>query len=191
MLSDFRHLLTSPEGEKMCAMVSSGFYDKSRLGMSLFQVLGLEWDEMNAWTSSLSGEVFPQTCTWSIGFWENMMGIFSDESLSLELRRQQLLLKEQFRAPINPEAIRQGVMMLTGAKDVEVLDFQEPYSFSVYVLELPDDFSGEEAVWRWIYERKPSHLRFLLYFTSVEYHSITLQSTGVFSSFVATSGLEE
>lgn len=186
-MRDYLHLLTSPEGEKMRAMVTEGFYDKSPLGTSLFQVLGLEWDEMAFWSSSLSSEIFPQTCSWSIGFWEDLLGIFSDETLSLETRRQQLLLKEQFRAPINPESIRLGVMALTGATLVEVEDFVGAYCFRVDIQGLEDDFSGKEAVWRWIQDRKPSHLRFFLYFTHVEYQSLSLESGGAFSAFVSVS----
>lgn len=153
---------TSPSALRMLQMVTAGFYDNSRIGQSIFQAMGEEWDEMSTWATELPQELFPQTSTWSISYWEELYGITVDESLSLALRRQQIMAKVLYRAPINPETIRRGVSALTGC-EVEVTDFVAPYTFSVTVHHT-DPVQNMTEVWEYIYNMKPSHLRFHLYF---------------------------
>ncbi len=154
---------TSDSALRMLKMVTAGFYDNSRIGQSFFQAMGTEWDEMEAWGTELHRELFPQTSTWSIGDWEELYGIETDETLSLELRRQQIMAKVLYRAPINPETIRRGVAALT-ACEVEVEDFLEPYTFSVTVHH-EEEVENMTEVWAYIYGIKPSHLRFRLFFS--------------------------
>ncbi len=148
---------------RMLQMVTAGFYDNSRIGQSIFQAIGQEWDEMRTWTTDLHLELFPQTCTWSIAWWEYLYGITPDESLSLSLRRQQIMAKVLYRAPINPETIRRGVSALTGC-EVVVEDFTAPYSFTVTVHH-QESVPNMAEVWDYIYQIKPSHLRFSLFFS--------------------------
>lgn len=155
--------MDSPEAIRMLRMVTLGFYDHSRIGLWFFQSLGLEWDEMADWAQNLRDEIFPQTCTWSVSLWEERYGILPDESLSLALRRQRIMAKAQYRAPINPETIRLVVSLLTGVEDVTVRDFTEPYGFEVYV-KSQEEVSNLVEVWGRIYEMKPSHLRFRLFY---------------------------
>ncbi len=154
---------TSDSALRMLNMVTSGFYDNSRIGQSFFQAMGEEWDEMFDWATEMPQELFPQTSTWSISWWEELYGITTDESLSLAMRRQQIMAKALYRAPINPETIRSGVAALTGCKDVEVEDFVSPYTFHVRVKH-EADLSNMVEVWQYIYDIKPSHLRFCLFF---------------------------
>lgn len=155
--------VTSPSALRMLQMVTAGFYDKSCIGQSIFQVIGAEWDEMNTWSTELHQELFPQTATWSIAYWEELYGIKVDESLSLELRRQQIMAKVLYRAPINPETIRRGVSALTGC-EVEVKDFVAPYTFYVTVHH-QQAIPNMTEVWEYIYGIKPSHLNFRLFFS--------------------------
>lgn len=168
-LADWAYV-DSPSGERMLAMVSSGFYDNSRIGQSMFQAMGLEWDEMKTWSTDLHGEMFPQTCTWSVALWEDLYGIASKESLSLVTRRQQIMARALYKAPINPETVRRGVVALTGCEDVVLEDFVAPYTFSVTVNHTAN-LENMADVWGYIHSIKPSHLSFRLYF---------LQETPVF-----------
>ncbi len=155
--------VTSPSGQNMLQMVTAGFYNNSSIAQWIFQVLGQEWDEMSYWTQELYQEIFPQTCTWSIDWWEWHYGVTSDSSLSLETRRQRLLAHMMTRAPINPEVLRSGVASLTGCPLVEITDFSAPYSFWVTVPhEKPIETMG--MVWSYLHTIKPSHLSFRLFF---------------------------
>ena len=61
------NIIHSPEAETFLRMVTKGFYDRSYIGLWLFEVMGREWDEMRSWSENLKSEIFVQTCTWSIG----------------------------------------------------------------------------------------------------------------------------
>lgn len=158
--------MESPEALRMLNMVTKNFYDESRIALWFFEALGREWDEMSSWSKDLHYEIFPQTCTWSIYIWEEMYGITPDDRLSLEVRRQQVMSKVLYRAPINPEAIRIVVQLLTEAEEVTVTDFVAPYTFEVIVTS-QWQITNMVEVWEYIYKIKPSHLSFRLYFKLV------------------------
>lgn len=147
----------------MLAMVTTDFYNCSRVGMYLFQALGLEWDAMASWSKDLNFEIFPQTCTWSIGIWESLYGIESDESFSLEVRRKKVLEKVLYQAPISPQALEGMLYFCTGADEVVVRDFTAPYSFEVSI-KYQGEISNMIDIWEFIYRVKPSHLSFRLFF---------------------------
>lgn len=147
----------------MLLMVTAGFYDRSHIALRLFQAIGEQWDEMEDWVSGLWAELFPQTCTWSVGYWENLYGIRSEESLSLSLRRQQVMARVLYQAPMNPETVRRGVVALTGCEDVVLEDFVAPYTFHVTVNH-PSNLENMADVWGYLWEMKPSHLSFRLFF---------------------------
>lgn len=146
----------------MLSMVTKNFYDRSALALRFFQGLGEEFDEAAAWVEALKWESFPQTCTWSVGLWEFLYDITSDERLSLDVRRQQIMARVLYRAPINPETIRAVVVALTGANGVELNDFVAPYTFEV-IVEHDEPIENMTQVWEFVYRMKPSHLSFRLY----------------------------
>ncbi len=137
--------------------VTRGFYDKSYLGLWLFQVMGLELDNKSQYVQSLKDEAFPQTADWSLDFWEQAYGLPIDKQMHTEQRRQRLLNKIQEKAPINPERMRLVAKNLTGA-DAEVLEFVAPYTFKI-VLQLSEELTIDyEAFYKYMRRIKPSHL---------------------------------
>lgn len=174
----------------MLQMVTAHFYDYSRIGLSIFEAIGLEWDEMAQWARGLQGEIFPQTCTWSIAIWEERFGITPDDRLSLETRRKNLMMKEQYRAPINPEAIRRVVAILSGSEDVEVHDFIAPYTFEI-VVNHTENLQNMTDIWWYIYKMKPSHLSFRLYFNLISTVEHTLHSGLHYGRWMHTTILEQ
>lgn len=151
-------IINSPEAETFLRMVTKGFYENSYTGLWMYETIGQEWDEMRKWAEGLKDEINPQTCTWSIGIWEWVYGIETDEALQLEYRRQRILAKILGTKPINPEAIRRGVAKITGC-DVDITDFVRPYCFAlkVHMQEDGDDLPYE-SVREYIRKVKPSHL---------------------------------
>lgn len=85
-------IIHSPEAETFLQMVTKGFYDRSYIGLWIYEVIGREWDELRRWSEGMRTEIHPQTCTWSIAVWEWVYG-FGDENMTLPLRRQRLLQK--------------------------------------------------------------------------------------------------
>jgi hypothetical protein len=155
---DINSIITSPEAERMRRMATKGFYDKSRLGLWLYEAIGREWDEMGEWARGLRHEIFPQACTWSIGIWESAYGFEPGDAMPLERRRQRILAKIQSRPPINPEAIRRGVEAFTGDW-ARVTENVAPHTFDVAVQSTRAQFA---EVRKYIRDIKPAHLAFTL-----------------------------
>jgi len=151
-------IIRSPQAERMKGMVTKGFYDRSRIGLWMFEAMGREYDDMARWAQELRLEAFAQTCTWSIGIWEWVYGFEQDDSLSLEFRRQRLFAHIIGAAPINPEAIQRSVAAFTGA-NVEIIENPGTYTFEVVInpTENPLSYIGAR---RYIRSIKPSHLSF-------------------------------
>lgn len=151
-------IIRSPEAEAFLRMVTQGFYDRSYIGLWLFEVIGREWDEMRSWSDELKQEIFVQTCTWSISIWEWVYGFEPDETMTLEERRQRILNHVHGVRPINPEAIRRSVSEIAGA-EADVIDFVGPYRFEV-VLHPKSAPLPYEKILKFIRDSKPSHLSF-------------------------------
>lgn len=159
---DLEGIIRSPSAETFLRMVTKGFYDNSYIGLWMYEVIGREWDEMRKWSEGLKDEINPQTCTWSIGIWEWVYGIETDESLPIEYRRQRILAKIIGVRPINPEIIRRGVAALMGGEpdEVEVNDFVGPYRFEVILHPSGKSPFNYARIFEYVQEIKPSHLAF-------------------------------
>ena len=155
---DLDGIIRSPSAETFLLMVTKGFYDNSYTGLWMYEVIGREWDEMREWAEELKDEINPQTCTWSIGIWEWVYGIKTDETLQLEYRRQRILAKILGTKPVNPEVIRRGVARIIGC-DVDITDFAGPYRFALKIhMQEDGDALPYGLVREYIRIVKPSHL---------------------------------
>ena len=156
-----KDIIQSEEARAFLRMVTKDFYADSYTGLWIFEVIGREWDDLRSWADGLIFEAYPQTCTWSIDIWEWMYGIPSNPSLSIELRRQNLMAKIRSTKPINPETIRRGIASLIGREtdEVEVDDLAGPYRFKITILASPEEYRATE-LYKWVRTVKPSHLAF-------------------------------
>ncbi len=151
-------IIHSPEAETFLHMVTKGFYDNSYTGLWMYEAIGREWDEMRTWADEMKREINPQTCIWSIGIWEWVYGIATDETLQLEYRRQRILAKVLETKPVNIEVMRHGVARITGC-DVDITDFAGPYSFALKIHMLENgNVIPYNSVREYIRKTKPSHL---------------------------------
>ena len=143
----------------MRQMVTSGFYDRSYIGLWLFEVIGREYDDMAMWAREVRREAFPQTCTWSIAIWEFVYGIDPDDTLPLDFRRERILSRRLSRPPINPARIEATLSALTG-EPVSITENVAPYTFAVTVGETDETIYDFRAALKQLRQMKPSHLSF-------------------------------
>ncbi len=153
------NIISSPSAERMRRMVTEGFYDRSRIGLWMFEVMGREYDDMALWAQTIYLEAFPQTCTWSIAIWEWLYGIASDDSLTLEARRRQLLTKKLRRQAISPARIETMLSALTGVP-VALQENIAPYTFAVRLDESALAASNLDKMYSLLRAIKPSHLSY-------------------------------
>ena len=149
----------------------SPIYDKSYIAKWIFQVMGLEIDEAWQFIEELRLQAFPETATWGITYWEQRYNIPPDESLSLEERRQRVIIKRGKRSPMNPARIERIVRDVTGREDM-VTEQNGEYTFYISILPGESTVDYQELI-DTIKSVKPSHLAFkVLFETDV---SMTIQ----------------
>ncbi len=146
---------TSPAAKRMIKTVSP-IYDKSYVGKWLFQVMGLEMDEAWKFLEELRLQAFPETATWGIVYWEQRYHIPPDDSLTIEERRQRVIIKRGKRRPMNPARIEQFTRDVSGRQTV-VTEHNEDYVFFVAILPGEAEVDYHELI-KTIRSVKPSHL---------------------------------
>jgi hypothetical protein len=162
---------TSSAAKRMLKTVSP-IYDKSYVAKWIFQVMGLEIDEAWKFIEELRLQAFPETATWGILYWEQRYNIPPDDSLSIEERRQRVIIKRGKRSPMNPARIEQFTRDVTGRQTI-VTEPDGSYVFSIAIL--PGEATVDyQALIDTIKSVKPSHLSFnVLFQTDV---TLTIQA---------------
>jgi hypothetical protein len=169
---DLEKFPTSPAAKRMMKTISP-VYDKAYVGKWLLQVMGMEIDEAWKFFEELRLQAFPETATWGIVYWEQRYHIPPDDNLTIEERRQRVIIKRGKRAPMNPARIEQFTRDVTGRQTV-VTEQNGEYVFSIAILPGESEVDYHELI-KTIKSVKPSHLSFnVLFQTDV---GLTIQST--------------
>jgi hypothetical protein len=155
-------MITSSKGKQMFQAVSPIYY-QSIIMQSIFQVIGTEWEDIDEIVGEILLQLFPQTATWGLRYWEELLNIPANESIPIEKRRSLVMTRIKLRAPMTPARISSAVKSLAGqiADFVEVVENVEPHVFRVVVgaKESGIDYLG---IYREIKRIKPSHESFYL-----------------------------
>lgn len=152
---------TSPAAKRMLKTVSP-IYDNAYVAKWIFQVMGLEIDEAWQFIEELRLQAFPETATWGIEYWEQRYHIPPDENLSLEERRQRVIIKRGKRSPMNPARIERIVRDVTGREDI-VTEDNGTYTFHISILPGESTVDYQELI-NTVRSVKPSHLSFTVLF---------------------------
>ena len=112
----------------MLGYVSEGFYDKSYVGKWIYQVMGLEYDEMQDIVESLAVQFFPETATWGLMYHEIKWGLPVRENLPYEERRKLIYMKRDCKTPMTPYRMERYLENITGL-EVHVNDADDPGKF--------------------------------------------------------------
>ena len=162
---------TSEAAVRMLDSVSNGFYDKSYVGKWMYQVMGLEMDEVRKIFTELPYQAFPETATWGLRYHEQKYVLPVRENLPYEERRKYIYNKRDIRTPMNPYRM-EVILGNTIGRKVHVDDESGPVNTLAVEVE-----SGENAVdvttaIKRLKAIKQSHVSFTLRFTSVAYLEI-------------------
>lgn len=169
---DLEKFPTSPAAQRMIKTVSP-IYDKSYVGKWIFQVMGMEIDEAWKFMEELRLQAFPETATWGIVYWEQRYHIVPDDNLTIEERRQRVIIKRGRRAPMNPARIERFTRDVTGREAI-ITEHGEDYIFFISILPGESEVDYSELI-KTIRSVKPSHLSFrVLFQTDV---NLTIQAT--------------
>lgn len=122
--------------------------------MWLLQVVGYALDDCVSCTDQYLAQVTPQTATWTLSFWETEYDIIPDPAWDLEQRRQNIMAKMRYKAPITPKKLEDMVSATIGHR-VEVTENVDKNKFRVFVYGYTNNI--DRAI-RAIDKAKPAHL---------------------------------
>jgi hypothetical protein len=148
-------ILTSPSGQRMLSYVSPIYY-QSRVMLAIFQTIGLEIDDLHEWVTEIREQLFPQTATWGLKYWEQVLGLPTNEAAPIGERRRAVLTKLATRTPVTPSLIKQIAQSNTG-KPATVENRIGPYTFRI-IMESDGTGVDLQRLNKAIDEAKPAHL---------------------------------
>ncbi len=77
-------MIASKKGREMLLTLSP-IYEQSIIMQSLYEAIGSEFDNLELLNKEIELQLFPQSATWGLSFWENRVGLATnlDEEKSL------------------------------------------------------------------------------------------------------------
>ena len=158
---------TSEAAQRMLQSVDTGgFYEKSYVGKWIFQVMGLEMDEVRMLIEALPDQAFPETATWGLDYHEQKYGLPVRKELSYDERRRLIYQKRDIRSPMNPYRMEQILENMTGRK-AHVNDEDTPVNTFTVELEPGENTVDVLAAINKLKSIKQSHVSFILWFTAL------------------------
>jgi len=152
-------MITSTKGRQFLGYVSP-IYEQSIIMQTILEAIGAEWDEAEKLADEVLAQLFPQTATWGITYWEWLLGIPPNHSVPIEQRRARVLTRMQTRWPMTKERMEQLVRTFSKDKQAFIREFFDQYRFEVlFSLTQSVDLG---TVYEVIEEAKPAHLGYSL-----------------------------
>ena len=146
---DLENFPTSKNAKKMLSYVTENFYDTSYVGKWIYQVMGLEFDDIwELFEEDLAKQLFVETATWGLYLHEIKWSLPIRENLSVEERRKLIYEKRDYHAPMTPWKMEQFLYDVIGM-EVHVADVHDASRFN-FVPEHPNIFKvffvGDETL---------------------------------------------
>jgi hypothetical protein len=148
---------------------------------TIYAALQSEIDELKLETDDLKKQFFIPTATWGINIWENLTGIITDTTKSIEERRSNILAKLRGLGTSTLEVIKQIAQSFV--QEVEVIEHNQEYYFEIDLLShngFPYELNG---LYNSIEEVKPAHL-------GVKYKLISITNSPIYFGAASIAGEE-
>ncbi len=124
MAFDIENFPYSDTAQRMLSYVTNGWYDRSYVGKWLYEIMGIELDDIEDIIDDLPNQLFPETTTWAMKYHEYKYGLDILEHLDIEERRRRVLEKRNLKSPITPWRMEKIIGDATGY-DLSVFDLYE------------------------------------------------------------------
>lgn len=151
-------IVTSESGRRMMGYVLP-IYDFDRFMLTLYQLAGIQVDDLQKWTRELREQAFPQTATWGLRFFEERLGLPVNESMPVEERRRRILTKMTTEWPITKRRMEIIASEAAGLP-AEIVQNIAPYTFLVLFQDDDSPSLNLVSVQDAIEEAKPAHLAY-------------------------------
>ena len=165
-------MIISDKGRQMLKSVSP-IYGQSKIMQAVFEAVGGEFDDVDQLSDEVFAQMFPQTATWGVVYWEELLRLKSNKNLPSELRRARVLSKMQTRWPVTPAKMEIYISSVAGKIPVEIIQNVADYTFQVdfmYMLHAGELLNLIEVV-KIIEDVKPAHTAYQLciaFYTKME-----------------------
>lgn len=123
---NLEHFPTSERARAMLNTISADFYEQSYVGKWLFQVMGMEMDEVRkVIVDELPLQAFPETATWGLRYHEEKYGLDINENMPYKERRARIIEKRESKYSVTPKRMETVITERFGA-EVHVYDVNDP-----------------------------------------------------------------
>ncbi|HDO9123803.1 TPA: DUF2313 domain-containing protein, partial [Clostridioides difficile] len=95
-------MIASKKGKEMLLTLSP-IYEQSIIMQSLYEAIGSEFDNLELLDEEIELQLFPQSATWGLEFWENRVGLYTNIDEDIEARRRKVIAKLQMKYIVNPD----------------------------------------------------------------------------------------
>lgn len=178
-----KEIITSEAAKRTLDRVSP-IYGDAFVALWLFEVIGMQIDDLRLWTDEYSKQVVPQTSTWALNYWEQNYGIPYDAAMTTEKRRERILSYIRDRAPMNPYRLGQVASVAAANAEVEIEENTGKNKFTVWISALPSP-ENEIKIKAAIDRAKPAHLiydtEYIQSTTANEYYGGIIRHTKKFT----------
>lgn len=152
-------MITSKKGKEMIKTISP-IYSYNETMQAIIQSIGMEADYSEELSEDVLKQLFVQTATWGLDFWEDAVNLPTNNSLSYEHRRGKIIAILQSRISITPEKMELIIKNYTGAS-VSVIENVSDYKFKI---EADVDIESINDLSFIVNDIKPAHLSWLASF---------------------------
>lgn len=152
-------ILTSNTAKAMYNMVSP-IYGNSYVALWIFQAIGMVLDEYRVYFEEVAAQLNPETATWLLPLWEERYGIIPGEDWTLEQRREAVISRRKFNAPITPIKLSDLVSAIVGVP-VDIIENTGQNQFTVYIRRNIEVDKYANAL-QFVDSTKAAHLIYLL-----------------------------
>ncbi|MCC0680416.1 YmfQ family protein [Clostridioides sp. ES-S-0005-03] len=158
-------MIASKKGREMLLTLST-IYEQSIIMQSLYEAIGSEFDNLELLNKEIELQLFPQSATWGLSFWENRVGLATNLDEAIETRRRKVIAKLQSKYIMTPKRMSMILQSYTGA-NIKINENISPYTFGVELTSTQGFPRDLEDLYKRVNVIKPSHL-------SVSYKLVSL-----------------
>lgn len=168
-------ILTNELGNRMLDMVSN-IYDNSKVALNIYQAYGVVLSKQHDFIlKDFIAQMFPQTATWGLRYWEEEFGIITDASKTIEERRRYLMSVMFKKIPMTPYRIKQIVTGITNIP-CEVIENVAPNTMEII---LRGYYQLSSVVKAELDKKLPAHLNYI--FKMAELTGIEVATASAFT----------
>lgn len=120
--------------------------------------LSEEHEKLRLLIIDICKQMFVETATWGLNDWERVYGIRTDEDLSIEKRRENLLIKIQGAQTVTTPQLEKLVNNVVPTSDAKVIENTAPNQFKIVM----ETAVAVDEVRKVVEQYKPAHLTYIV-----------------------------